>query len=248
MAGRLIGRGVKRARAAMRNRRKKRRVMRRVGENIGTSNARVENLEQSFPLSSKTLHQVQLLNILKTTAFTDKTDSRLKDVINMRGIKFCIHFRNTLSSNLRIHGHVAIVSCKNEPDDGVIPTQKFFRSQGETNTRHVDFNAALLTGLDFNCLPINTDLYNVHKHKRFVLGPASSSEGRDHRMIEFWMPIRRQIRYQTTGSTPEGKNMYMLIWFTNAEEPAGAPAGNPISNMVEVDYRLTKWFRQTVGF
>lgn len=248
MTGRVIGKGVKRARAAIRNRRKKRRVMKRVGERIGSSNARVENLEQTFNLGTKTLHQVPLLDLIKSTSFNDATDARLRDVVNMRGIKFCIHMRNTINTNRRLHGHVAIVSCKNEPDDGIIPTQKFFRSQGENNTRAQDFNTFQLTGLDVRCLPINTDLYNVHKHKRFSLAPSTSTEGRDERMQEFWMPIRRQLRYQNNSQKPEGKNMYMLMWFSDVEETSGAPAGNPIPDAVKVDYRLTKWFRQTVGF
>lgn len=252
--GRAVYRGFKRrggrsvSPKQLKNRVKKRRIMKRVGERIGTSNARVEQIEQRFAIDSKTLHQQRLLDLIKDTSFNDSTDRRLRDVVNFRGLKFCVHIRNTLAANKVLYGHLAIISCKNEPDDQTISTSNFFRSQGESTTRSVDFNSATRTGLDYYCLPLNTDLYNVHKHKRFRLNPANSTEGRQERMIEFWLPVKRQLRYQSSSSLPEGKNMYLLMWFTNLEEVDGSPAGDPLANVAQVDYRITKWFRQTVGF
>lgn len=251
--GRAVYRGFKRRGGRstprrVKNRIKKRRIMKRVGERIGSSNARVENLEDRFTLNSKTLYQQRLLDLVKDSNFNDSTDRRLRDVVNFRGIKFCIHIRNILSANKVLYGHIAVISCKNEPDNSTIPTAEFFRAQGETSRRNVDATPGLLTGLDYYCLPINTDLYNVHKHKRFRMNPADSTDGKNERMFEFWMPIKRQLRYESSSSLPTGKNMYMVMWFTNLEEIEGVPAGNPIADVVQVDYRLTKWFRQTVGF
>lgn len=235
-----VGRAVYKT-ARSRNRKRKRQTMNRVGDRVGTSTAKKAATQVGTIISTKQLYQLQLLNLTKMNPAGDTaiTTQRRLDVVNFRGIKFCIHFRNLLSST-PLHVHVAVVSPK--AADGslaTLPLDEFFRSNGETNDRSVTFSTAL-SGMDMRCLPINTDKYLVHKHKRMIVAPNTSTEGRASRYMEWYMKVHRQIRYKNDTDDPEGKNMYLLVWCTNAEETGGA-AG--IGTALKYDVRLVKYFR-----
>lgn len=233
--------------AAAKNKKKKRANMRKVGERVGTSNAKhATDYYNDQNWSSQTLYQFPLLNLTK--ASTDAYDRRVVDIVNMRGIKFCINIRrnpDTVGSNAlndaKIYCNLAIISPKaNLESSEVVPTTDFFRSTG--GTRSVNFDNVTLRPLDYRCNPINTDLYNVHKHMRFMLGIKESFIETDQVTKEWYWPIKRQIRYENATANPVGKQVYLLFWCANSAEGTANTA-----NVCKGEIKMIKYYRESLG-
>lgn len=212
----------------------------RVGERVGTSSSKWDSLNLDYTnMSPLTLQQLQLLNITKT-AGSDAYDRRLHDQFNFRGIKVCMNFRaEGALGTAKAHMNVAIISPKSELfSSNNIPSGDFFRDPSGAS-RSADFGDPALLDLDYHCSAINTDKYNVHKRMKFEIGPSGSTEGNKEKFIDFYVPVKRQIRYGDT-IYPEGKNMYLIWWYSASD--GGAPA-----NAVRFSYRVTRYFKETVG-
>lgn len=224
----------------LRNKRAKMALKRRVGERIGTSNAKWDDVRHTSLKNPETLYQEQLLNITPNAGRAGgKYDERMSDQVNFRGIKFCFVFRvEGAIGTAQAWMNVAVISPKaNLTSSDAIPDAEFFRNP-YGSSRKMDFSDVNLNNLDYRCAAINTDNYNIHMRKRLVLGPAGSTEGKKERLLEFYMPLKRQIRYASGSVYPEGKNMYLVYWFSTSD--GGTPA-----NSVKVQYTLKKYFRET---
>lgn len=224
----------------LRNKRTKMALKRRVGERIGSSNAKFDDERHSGLKNPETLYQEFLLNVPPSASGQGgKYGQRQSDQVNFRGIKFCFIFRTEGAiGTAQAFMNVAVISPKaNLSSSDTIPDAEFFRNPFGTS-RKMDFSDVNLNNLDYRCAAINTDNYNVHARKRLILGPANSTEGRKDRLLEFYMPLKRQIRYSTGSIYPEGKNMYLVYWFSTSD--GGLPA-----NSVKVQYVLKKYWRDT---
>lgn len=213
----------------------------RVGERVGSSSSKWDSLNLDYTnLSPLTLQQTQLLNIVKTGGSTDY-DRRLMDQLNFRGIKICMNFRaEGALGTAKAHMNVAVISPKADLlSSDAIPATGFFRDPTGSD-RQRDFGDAALLDLDYHCSALNTDKYTVHKRIKFEVGPSGSNEGKREKFIEFYLPVKRQIRYQSGSQYPVGKNMYLVWWFSASD--GGAPA-----NSVRFSYRVTRYFKETVG-
>lgn len=234
--------------ASVINKRKKMITKRKIGNRIGQSNAKQNAIQQALTVATKSLQSEALLNLPKIAAgaTTMNTRERRTDVVNWRGIKFCLNFRNlggptsTPYPSVPLHIHVAVISRK---ASNILATTDFFRAAGDDNSRAVNFTNAL-SGMDLRCLPINTDEFDILKHKRIILAPYDVDDGRQHRYMEFWLPFRRQIRYETSSDSPEGRNLWLVHWASFPDEIAGALG---VNNAYTVDYRIVKYFRDPVG-
>lgn len=218
--------------------RRRRRTMYRVGERVGSSSAKWDELTVGLTnMNPQTLNQVQLLNIVKFSS--ESYNRRQTDQVNFRGIKFCINFRvESALGTAKAWICMAVISPKaNLASGDPIPSSDFFRSSNGS-TRDVDFGSAGLNNLDYKCLPINTDQYNVHMRKYCQVGPAQSTEGLRERLLEWYLPVKRQIRYNDNSALPEGKNMYFVWWFSASD--SGTPA-----NSVRFQYTIKRYFRDT---
>lgn len=211
----------------------------RVGERVGSSTAKWDTLNSVYTnLDPVDLKQLQLLNITKATS--NAYDRRLLDQLNFRGIKFCMNFRcEGALGTAKAWINVAVISPKDLPGSTILPASDFFRDPSG-NSRSIDFGDPSLLSLDYYCSSINTDKYNVHKRLKMEVGPSNSTEGHKEKYVEFYLPVNRQIRYERDTSTPEGKNMYMVWWFSASD--GGTPAAS-----VRYSYRITRYFKETVG-
>lgn len=215
--------------------------MNTIGDNVGSSNSKWDLLELPYTnLSPQVLTQIALLDITKL-AGTSAYDRRLKDQVNFRGIKFCMNVRTEGAlGTAKAMFNMAIISPKSDlTSSAAIPTVDFFRNP-DGDDRGINFGDASLSTLDYYCSAINTDKYNIHTRKKFLVGPSGSTEGAKERLIEFYLPVNRQIRYEPTSANPVGKNMYMVWWFSASD--GGAPA-----NSVRYSYRVIRYFKETVG-
>ena len=102
--------------------------------------------------------------------------------------------------------------------------------------------SALLTALEFHCLPINSDKWNVHKHVRTSLGPFSSTAGENTKTIDFYLPINRQIRYLSSSTEPMGPQMFLVYWCDVQDTAATTTA---TTGLVNLQYRIVKYFKDS---
>ena len=231
---RKVGRTAKRRNTSVRGAAK-------IGEAVGSSSAKWDTLSSNyFSMNPETLAQIRLLDITKTSG-GDAYDRRLMDQLNFRGIKICMNFRaEGQLGTAKVFMNVAVISPKSEiASNQLLPNNDFFRNP-TGNTRGIAFDDPVLTSLDYHCSSINTDKYTVHKRIKFEVGPAQSTEGHKSKFIEFYVPLKRQIRYENLSSFPEGRNMYLLWWYSTSD--GGTPADG-----VRYSYRVTRYFKETVG-
>jgi len=214
--------------------------MGRVGSRVGGASAKWDTLSTGYTnMSPQTLQQLPLLNIIKAT--TPAYDRRLRDQLNFRGIKFCMNFRcEGALGTAKSFMNVAVISPKSDLlSTDSIPNASFFRDPNGTR-RDIAFGDLALTSLDYYCNSINTDKYNIHKRMKMEVGPTQSTEGRKEKYVEFYLPVVRQIRYNENDPSPDGKNLYLVWWFSASD--GGTPA-----NSMRFSYRVTRYFKETVG-
>lgn len=213
----------------------------RVGERLGSSSSKWDSLNLDYTnMNPLDLQQLQLLNVTKT-AGSAAYDRRLHDQLNFRGIKFCLNFRaEGALGTAKAHMNVAIISPKADlTSSAAIPVTDFFRDPTGTD-RAINFGDPALLDLDYHCSAINTDKYTVHKRMKFEVGPSGSTEGNKEKFVEFYLPVKRQIRYDAGNNFPVGKNMYMVWWYSASD------GGTPVAG-VRFSYRVTRYFKETVG-
>lgn len=231
----------RKARKITRNTKREMKSMERIGERVGSSSTKWDTLNVVYTnMQAETLNQLQLLNVTKA-AGSAAYDRRLKDQLNFRGIKVCMNIRaDGAMGTAKGMMNVAIISPKsNLTSSDPIPNSEFFRDP-TGNSRSIDFGDPALFSLDYYCSAINTDNYVVHKRMKFEFGPSNSTEGHKEKYIEFYLPVKRQIRYDATTAFPEGKNMYMVWWFNTSD------GGTPL-NPAQFSYRVTRYFKETLG-
>lgn len=226
---------------------RRRRKAWKIGNRIGSSTAKHDRLEDADQIATKTLNDgLRLLSLPGINNNETILNQRAKQVVNFRGIKFCVNLEIddiTGRGDKKVFFNMALISPKALDNDNLnIPSAEFFR--GVDDKRYADFTATALTGMDCHCLGINTDKYIVHFHKKYILGPWESTEGKGERYVEFYYPVKRQIRYNADGTGiaaeyPEGKDMWWVYWCAETDEGT-AP---PLANRMTVRYRIVRYFR-----
>lgn len=220
-AGRTIARwGVRRWRKSKLARRRK------VGERIGTSAAKtrevVSTVASNTGIDTRTLYSQDLTEIPRS----DNIGERERDIVNLRGFKICISLKN--QDNTPVYYNLALVSFKGNvcaTSQNQIETTNFFRDH--SNSRGQDFSTGL-TALEFHCLPINTDLYNVITHKRYrIAGRTNSSEFSNHtasyKNIDFYQKIKRQIRFANSDQESSNNKVFFVEWCDLFNTVGGQP-------------------------
>lgn len=224
---------------------------RQVGLRVGSSNCKSDELQ---PIgennSTKVLNRVQRLLALTQSSDINNRSTRLQQSVNFRGVKVC--FRVQLNNVVAKPGQKfafnwAVISPKQEGEDlPQIPNENFFRGSGEQN-RSQDFTGTL-TGLDLHCLPINTDKYIIHRHKRMIMGPYESTEGKSEKMFETYIPVKRKVIYNASGTSTEqtypiGKDMWMVWWGAYLDEGNGSGQ----TNAYTTQFKVVKYFREPMS-
>lgn len=233
-----------RAVAAMRRRRRARFSSRNVGEHPRSNPARTNTVVNTDLVNknTRTLYSENITNLEQGTGI----GQRDRRVANISGWKFCIELKSL--SNDPLYANLAVIAPKDSAGGGV-PVEDFFRSSTSTNNRAVDFGIALNSN-ELHCLPINTDRYTVLKHQRHRIIPQGSGttttvslNGFSYKNLSWWVPFRRQIRYEDN-TTPEAGNVYFVYWF----DRFGANSGAAVATAeIAMTTRIITYFRHTVS-
>jgi len=230
-----------------------RNAKKRVGEPVGRANAK-----RTKPIPGGTLQVHDTRNLYAfplTTIFQGTSnEERERGLVNLRGFKICQEIYNNTFEALYVN--IAIVHPKKDPVDngeaGVFPDKSlFFRANG--SSRGKAFNDPTNSSLDFHCDPINTDQFNVIKHKRYKLAPQvshgaesrvdTSHRGASYMTTKWWVPMKRQLRFNNVQTdTPEGGHIWLVWWADKYKTPAGA-AGT--SGAFGSQNRVITYFKDT---
>lgn len=216
---------------------------RNVGDRVGRSNAKKFTVvDTTQDIATRTQYGFEITAIPQTTAI----DTRERQVINLRGFKFCIQLQN-LSDKPMVY-HVAIVAPKSSVD--TLSPDSFFRGTGDT--RGIDFDNNLNAN-DFRCRGINTDKYTILKHKRIYLKELSTgatgitngfygASGYSYRTADMYVPLRRQLRYEKDQVGCQNGAVYFVHWCDTWDSQALSPV---VPDQAKITMRVLTYFRET---
>lgn len=196
----------------------------RIGETPGSGTTKRQNVGNTEVANrtDRTLYQQDLTDIPGTTSGVPQIDERRRALLNYRGVKVCMEWKNNLSVDLLCN--IAIIA----PRAGTsVPTTDFFRGNG--NVRAIDFNVFSLNSMDIHCRPINADKYTVLKHMKFQLGATGTGTlPRAYKFVEFYQAINRQLRYDDEDGGSAKTPFFLVYWaapvLTTTTDPTNASA------------------------
>ena len=203
-----------------------------MGHTPGSGTAKTDVAAQNTNATgTRTLNFEPLINITRG----DSINARERDIIDLRGFTICLGAQNNLTG-LPLLMNVAVLSSKFDPTQ--VPTSTdFFR--GESATRGDDFDTGLQAS-EFHCLPINTDKYFVQSHHRYKLSRFGVN-AMDHLQKKFYVPIKRQIRFDTNAGSSINRQFYLVWWCDAHMDPALAPVRAAAMNF---QYKCVTHFRE----
>lgn len=183
-------------------------------------------------IDNKTLFTVPLIQIEKNVASNDSINKRQRDVILHKGSKVCFDIKSRLKVPIYFNWAIVIPKAQN-----VVFNNELLRGDGPDRDTVIDSNR---TYMELKCLPINTDLFKVVKHKRMTILPDSDkgvniNEGRDYRTLDTYIKTNRKIYFNGDTSQPL-QNMHMVWWVDYYNSPTATRSLTADVNWKIVDY------------
>lgn len=196
-----------------------------LGFKVGSGTAkRYLALNVTASEATRTLFTGVMTEIPKNTITNDRIDHRQRDIVNLRGFKVHWQLKNNL--NVPLIFNMAVVMDRRQLDGmGAVDSNDVFR--GNFETRANNFNTAS-TATALNSFNLNPERFVILKRKKFILGPGftgnnptlsgySVDVSRSYRTFKFWLPIKRQIRYEDdVAQSP----VAMIWWYDEFMAPA----------------------------
>jgi len=212
--------GLKRARGyydkGMSYYRQAKRVKRMVGEAVGSSTAEATflNTNSDALVATRALISTPLIRVERDKGTYDKR-KRMRDILDIRGVKWCFTIVNRTDEDLTMH--YAIVKRK----DGTTPNGTEFLGDIGGPNRACSVAEVGYSDHHLDCLPVSTDDYKILTHKKFllnadtrtaatgILNPAQNRRNYVHR--ERYIKINRQMRF-VEGAVNPIDNLYICWW------------------------------------
>lgn len=215
-----------------------------IGNAPGTANCKRALGTEVSTISTRDLQAINLVSLAKTTS--NEITGRQRDLVDFRGSKICMQLANESTKPLCVN--VAVVHPK---DVQSVSQVNFFRGYGTERSQDFSNN---LSANEFHCLPINSDIYTVLIHKRFMLDPVesasptfSSGSGKSYRDLQFYVSLKRQLRYVHNGpdnTMAETGNTYLVWWCDEFLDPSGATG---TAGAMRCDVKVYKYFKETAN-
>jgi len=218
----------------------------RSGRNQCKSAIITDTATANLSLNGSTLYTYDLTGI----AQGNEQYQRERSIINVSGFKIKIWFRNFQGST-PCWINCAVIAPKSTTSGDNVSGISFFRNEGGTQ-RYFDFNGIGATGFQQATRSINNDDYVILWRKRFMLGQQSpgavnynEQSGRSsYRLIERYIPLKRQVRYADAESisATDGR-VWLVYWQQNPDSlaVAGLPSGSLL-----VSQKFVTYFREIV--
>lgn len=210
-----------------------------IGERVGSDNAKraiVDSQLVTNTLDTRFLYSHEITDLTQGTT----EDERLRRVANIRGWKVCLEIMN-LGEQAQ-YWNIAVISPKKSNS---VSNNDFFRAYNDE--REQAFGTSL-SGMELHCLPINTDEYTILRHERHILaarlsgGTSLDLTRANYKQLNWWVPLRRQLRYDSGAATTEHK-VYLVYWLSRVSSDAGdaaTPADGCIQRKVVCVFREPK--------
>jgi len=242
-AGRFSARayraGSKISRWARSRMRSKKRARSYIGKPVGSATAKKVLFRNNVgDIDSRTIYAFDTLDIERGGA----NDKRERDIVDVRGMKFCFEMTNQLAKPLYVN--VAVVHDKRSNDETTTVSESdFFRGNGEN--RSVDFSTAL-SSQQMHCLPLNADRFTILAHKRLRLNSKSAAlsfqegQGRNYLNKDFYIPIKRQIRY----NDDQGQSKIWLLYWCSGFGDVGGGGSAIETNALSLSEHHITYFRE----
>lgn len=192
-----------------------------VGFPIGGSASKLFTVSYLTPIdrNSRVLYSQNLTEIPFANLETESRTHRERNIINVTGFSCHLEFVNKSAEPLQLH--VSLLSPRTAQN--TIPTADFFRGNDQ---RGVNFQNSL-GGIEFATYPINTDLYTILYHKRYMLrqkidGTVVDRAGMNFKQIKFYKKLNRQLRFDnSTVDIPTDGTVWLVYWFDYVQCPTG---------------------------
>lgn len=215
---------------------------RQVGFTPGSGNTkRFRGYIDPTQYATRVIQAVALTTIPKTT--TNNIDERNRDLICVKG--FSINQSIINETAVPLWFHVALVIPRQTNSAG---SNDFLRAFSG-NQRAINATTSL-DGMQWNN-PINTDLYIVLKHKRFLLGPNGTAQttyndkkSSNQRNIKLYSKYNRQLRFNDGASGAPEQGQVFLLWYADVWL---APTGTvSTANAYTVQTQHVTYFQETM--
>jgi len=187
-------------------------------------------------VANKELFDEPLIRVEKNVGGDETINKRNRDTINYKGTKICFMAKNILRLPIFLNWAIVV------PKTGTVSSLDFLRDG--SNERDMPVNNTA-TFMDLRCAPINSDRYRILMHKKHTILPDSDkivgnpqSEGRDLKVIEEYIPLKRQVFFDGDTAVPI-ENAYMVWWcdFYNST------TGGVTSSTMDVSWRMIQYYQ-----
>lgn len=208
--------------------------------NKGTAKRTVlEDGSASVSRSSRLLYTERLVQIPRTdgTTVQEEINARQRDICYVAGAKICFQFCN---ENVGVADVAEVNMALLTPRCGnTVSGTDFFRSSELERSRDFD---STLSSMEFNCLPINSDEYNVIWRKRFkVLPQVAQSNGKWMKSVKMYIPIKRQFRFDNNATTTDCPSPFIVYWVDKQCSDGGTISA---PSVVRLTKRIVTYFRE----
>lgn len=228
--------------------RQAKRLKKMVGEAVGAGTAEATfnaDLDDEV-FATRAMYSSPLIRIERDKTTFDKR-KRYRDIVNVRGVKWCFTVSNNCACDLTVH--YAIVKRK----DATTPSGDDFLGDIGGAKRYCSVAEATYSDHRLDCLPVNTDDYKILTHKKFLLNGKdgalvgqnetlkAAKNRRNYRHVEKYIKINRQFRFTETDINPI-ENLYICWWAYRR----GEASKTNVLSAYNITQDLTCYFRSLI--
>lgn len=221
------------------------RQKRRIGSEPNTSNG-LRHLTLSYtqaPRNTKTLYVQELIDMPKFNGVGAlQRYQRIRDTVQVNGLKICLHTVNR--TRVPLFFHWAIVQRKNSDNtDATNLADDFFRNP-LNGQRAIDAGTAL-TGMEWHCNAINTDLMIIKCHYKYVIQPDNDTQTVYNPTMpnyideDRYLHINKQFRFSSVDLKCETP-LLLVMWYSQPDEISGS---NPRADVLFTSQKGHVYFR-----
>lgn len=187
-----------------------------VGQAVGEGTSKYKLVDSSTDgRQSRSLYVIDMTGV----RFGNGTDQRNRFIANVRGFKIQIYARNITAQPLSMNYAILAGRSKNS-----ISSNDIFRSQ--TGDKRADGFSGR-TGPQVAYANINTDEYVCLYHRRLWLAEGKDEDNNGPWFTkytspnwfskEFYLPIDRQLRWESQEADSCTEKIFLVFWFTEME-------------------------------